>query len=146
MDIIHPNLSSLVNFLNFLWLFWPSWISSISKNLEYLGSDKRRGISREACWVLPPQGDLPTTCRWNRFGFENLLIVSPSNLLIWLAGETWSGEEDFLLDKPRISLSLVGEPFRRRQVLLLPVLIHHSVSVSCSGDGMLGDKEIFIMW
>jgi len=31
-------------------------------------------------------------------------------------GETWSGEEDFLLDKPRLSLLLEGEAFRRRQV------------------------------
>jgi len=30
-------------------------------------------------------------------------------------GETWSGEEDFLLDKPRLSVSLEGEAFRRRQ-------------------------------
>jgi len=30
-------------------------------------------------------------------------------------GETWSGEEDFLLDKPRLSLALEGEAFRRRQ-------------------------------
>ena len=54
-----------------------------------------------------------------------MIIIKSQKIFSHLKGETWSGEEDFLLDKPRLSISLEGEAFRRRQAGFTSVIMEY---------------------